>query len=122
MTKRILIADDEASVRLLVSNTLEDERFDIVEAVDGADALAKAEKLCPDLLILDFMMPNLNGVEVCRRVKADPLLAHTKIIMLTARTQNTDTEQAMQAGADHYLQKPFSPLELMNLVEEVLNA
>lgn len=120
MTKKILIADDEPTLRLLVSSTLEDERFEIIQAVDGADALEKANKEHPDLLILDLMMPNMSGLDVCRAIKSADTAQKPKIIVLTAKGQEKDVKDAIKAGADSYLKKPFSPLELLNTVEEAL--
>jgi two-component system phosphate regulon response regulator PhoB len=118
--KKILIADDEPSLRLLVSSTLEDERFEIIQAVDGTDALEKAQKHQPDLIILDLMMPNMSGIEVCRTIKSAPTLHIPQIIVLTAKGQEQDIKEAAKAGADRYLKKPFSPLELLTAVEEAL--
>lgn len=118
--KKILIADDESSLRLLVSSTLEDERFEIIQAIDGADALEKAEKHQPDLIILDVMMPNMSGLEVCRTIKTAGTLHMPKIIVLTAKGQEQDIKEAGKVGADRYLKKPFSPLELLNVVEQAL--
>jgi len=120
--KKILIADDEPSLRLLVSSTLEDERFEIIQAVDGTDALQKAQKHQPDLIILDLMMPNMSGIEVCRTIKSLPTLHTPQIIVLTAKGQEQDIKEAAKAGADRYLKKPFSPLELLTAVEEALGS
>jgi CheY-like chemotaxis protein len=120
--KTIIIADDESSLRLLVSNTLEDERYQIIEALDGADAVAKAERDCPDLIILDLTMPQLSGIEVCRRLKANPALTNLKIIVLTGKGKEDDVREAMNAGANCYLKKPFSPQQLLRTVDMVMQA
>ncbi len=119
---KILIADDEASLRLLVAATLEDERFQITEAKDGTSALAMARAEHPDLVLLDVAMPGLDGLEVCRAIKRDPALAGTTVVMLTAKAQEADRRRGLEAGADAYLTKPFSPLELLRLVEQVASS
>src|SRR6266545_5808108 len=106
--KKILIADDEPTLRLLVASTLDYGCFEIIEAVDGADALAKAKQVIPDLMILDAMMPKLSGTKVCRQARTLPALLGVKIIVLTAKGQLQDCHEAMAAGADHYVKKPFS--------------
>lgn len=119
---KILIADDEPSLRLLVSSTLEDERYEIFEARDGFETLAKVEQIRPDVLILDLMMPGLSGHDVIRRMKTMPSLSSTKIIVLSAKGQEQDVRQAIDAGVAHYLIKPFSPLQLLNVIEQVLDS
>jgi len=119
---KVLIADDEASLRLLVAATLEDERFQITEAKDGTSALAMARAEHPDLVLLDVAMPGLDGLEVCRMIKQDPALAGTTVVMLTAKAQEVDRRRGLEAGADAYLTKPFSPLELLRLVEQIASS
>lgn len=115
----VLIADDEDSVVELVRVTLEDERVRVVAAPDGAAALALAEEVAPGLIFLDVNMPRLDGVEVCRRLRADPRFAATPIVMLTAATQPDDVRRGLAAGATEYLTKPFSPLRLLTLVDTI---
>ena len=121
MTKTILIADDELPLRLLVRTTLEDESYKIYEAEDGRETLELAEQVNPDLFLLDMMMPEIDGLTVCKKLRANPKFSDRPIIMLTARTQQRDIEIGKAAGVNHYLTKPFSPLELINLVEEILS-
>ena len=121
MTKTILIADDELPLRVLVRTTLEDERYEIYEAEDGKEALELAEQVNPDLFLLDNMMPEIDGITVCKQLRANPKFSDRPIIMLTARTQQRDIEIGKAAGVDYYLTKPFSPLELINLVEAILS-
>src|SRR5207302_9825522 len=111
----ILIADDEASIVELVRVTLEDERIQVVEALDGETALALAETHRPDLVLLDVNLPDMSGLEVCAQLRRDPRLASMKIVMLTAAAQADDVRRGLAAGADHYLTKPFSPLRLLGL-------
>lgn len=116
----VLIVDDEPQIVSLVRATLEDDRVWIAEAADGYGALQLAELLRPDVVLLDVHMPGLDGVEVCRRLKADPRLQRTKIIMLTAAVQAEDQRRGLAAGADQYLTKPFSPLRLLTLIQSLL--
>lgn len=118
--KTILIADDEAHLRLLVRKTLAEDDYRILEAADGQATLALARKERPDLLILDWMMPRLSGLEVLEALRGDPDTEALKVIMLTARTQQLDRSLALREGVAAYLVKPFSPLELIQLVEKVL--
>ena len=121
MEKKVMLADDEEELLALVSATLEgSEGFKILLAQDGAEALEMARREKPDLLFLDIMMPKLNGYEVCRELKKDPATASITIIMLTALAQDSERIKAMEAGADGYLTKPFSPTALLNKVEEIL--
>ena len=116
----ILIADDEPHVVELVRVTLEDNRVRVFEAEDGETALAVAEVLEPDLVLLDVHLPDLNGLEVCRRLRKHPRLAATKIVMLTAAAQQDDIARGFSAGATDYLTKPFSPVRLLSLVERLM--
>ena len=116
----VLIADDEPHVVELIRLTLEDERITVVDACDGESALARAERLRPDLIFLDVHLPDISGLEVCARLRTDPRFATTKIVMLTAAAQESDVARGLAAGANHYLTKPFSPVRLLSLVESVV--
>ena len=116
----ILITDDEPSVVELVRVTLEDERVRVIEAPDGATALALADELEPELIFLDVNLPDLSGLEVCRRLRRQPRLAGSSIVMLTAAAQQEDISRGLAAGATQYLTKPFSPVRLLSLVEGLL--
>jgi two-component system phosphate regulon response regulator PhoB len=118
--KRILLADDEANLRMLVHTTLDDPEYQILEAEDGATALTLARQERPDLLVLDWMMPGMAGIEVARALRNDAQTANIPIIMLTAKGQEKDKEQGRALGASAYLVKPFSPLELLEKVQEIL--
>ena len=110
--KKILIVEDQADIRKLIHMTLEFEAYEIHEASDGAQGLRLASALRPDLILLDVMMPGeLDGLQVCQRIKSDSSMAGTKVVLLTARGQQKDREAGEQAGADDYLVKPFSPLD-----------
>jgi DNA-binding response OmpR family regulator len=117
---KVLIADDHANMRSLVRLTLETGRFEIFEAPDGEAALDVARREQPDLVFLDWTMPGLAGVDVCRALRDDPAHADMRIVMLTARAQHADREAARSVGADDYITKPFSPIELLEKVRDVL--
>ena len=118
MSKRILIVDDHADIRKLVRLTLEFEDYEIHEAVNADEGLEAVRRLRPDLLLLDVMMPGkLNGLDLCRLVKTDLSLGRPQVVLLTARGQSQDVEAGMNAGADAYLLKPFSPLKLIATID-----
>lgn len=120
---KILIADDEPSLRLLVRATLSaNKTFELIEASDGNEALIKSQSDLPDILLLDVMMPGLSGFEVCERLKNEKKTKKIKIIMLTAKGQQSDRDWALSVGTDYFLTKPFSPIELFNLIEKILSA
>ena len=116
----LLIADDEPAILDLVRFTLEDPQLRIVEAADGAAALDLAQRLRPDVALLDVKMPRLSGLDVCRRLRELPECAHTRVVLLTAAAQAEDRRRGLAAGADHYLTKPFSPLALLTLVRSLM--
>jgi CheY-like chemotaxis protein len=120
LLRTVLIADDESSIRLLVHATIESDDYTVVEASDGAQAWALAQELKPSLVLLDVQMPGQSGLEVLRSIKADPDLKATRVILLTSKAQERDIEVGLIAGADFYLTKPFSPLDLLTRVEEAL--
>lgn len=120
LLRTVLIADDESSIRLLVHATIESDDYAVVEAADGAQAWALTQELKPALVLLDVQMPGQSGLEVLRSIKADPDLAGTRVILLTSKAQERDIEIGLIAGADFYLTKPFSPLDLLTRVEEAL--
>jgi CheY-like chemotaxis protein len=120
LLRTVLIADDESSIRLLVHATIESDDYKVVEAADGAQAWAMAQELKPSLVLLDVQMPGRSGLEVLRSIKADPDLKATRVILLTSKAQERDIEVGLIAGADFYLTKPFSPLDLLTRVEEAL--
>jgi CheY-like chemotaxis protein len=120
MSSTVLVCDDEEVLRDLVRATLDDGTYSIVEAEDGDESLERARSLQPDLIILDMMMPGRTGLDVLRELRADPDLKQTPVVMLTARARAADRDAAAAAGADRYLAKPFSPLELISVVEDLL--
>jgi diguanylate cyclase (GGDEF)-like protein len=115
--KKILIVDDEPDVRDVIRIVLESENYETQEASNGAEGLEKISKRPPDLIILDFMMPKMNGPDVCQALKKDLLLRHIPIIMLTGRGELADKVKGINAGADDYILKPFEPTELIARVK-----
>jgi pilus assembly protein CpaE len=120
MAEKILVVDDDLDTLKLVGMMLQRQGFTIVAAINGAQALSKVTAEKPDLILLDVMMPDIDGFEVCRRVRADPAYASTPILMFTAKTQVDDKVQGFEAGADDYLPKPTHPAELLAHVKALL--
>ncbi len=120
MTTRILIADDSVSLRAMLMATLTSAGFDVVEAVDGSDAVAKAIKCKPNLVITDLNMPGMNGVQVIRELRADPGFKFTPILMLTTESQEMRKLEGKQAGATGWIVKPFRPDQLISVIRRVL--
>lgn len=120
--KKILIVDDQMEVRELIDVTLYSTDYLILQAEDGPTAIEIARKELPDLILLDVMMPQggIDGFQVCETLKDDPITKNIHIVMLTAIQQDVDIERGRKAGADDYFTKPFSPLKLLNKVEEIL--
>ena len=119
--KRVLIVEDQTDIRKLIRMTLEFEPYEIFEAADGAEGLRKAVEVVPDLMLLDVMMPgDLDGLQVCSQVRANPALQGTRVVLLTARGQVKDRDAGQHAGADDYLIKPFSPLQLIETIERLM--
>ncbi|MBI3322464.1 MAG: response regulator transcription factor [Candidatus Omnitrophica bacterium] len=117
---KVLIVEDEKNIAKLVAYNLEREGYQASVAKDGEEGLARARKELPDLVVLDLMLPKLDGLEVCRQLKADSHTARIPIIMLTAKAQEADRVVGLEMGADDYVPKPFSPRELVARVKAVL--
>lgn len=119
--KRILIVDDQGELRKLIRMTLEFEDYELHEANSGTRAIELVASVQPDILILDVMMPGeLDGFAVCEKIKSEDETRSIYILLLTARGQDTDIKRGEEAGADAYLIKPFSPLELIEIVKKAL--
>lgn len=119
MSCRVLIVDDSDVLRKIVGFNLTKEGFIVEEARDGVEALEKMESAKPDLVILDIMMPRLNGFEVLKRMRTDPELSDIPVIVLTAKGGEDDARTALQSGANGFLTKPFSPVKLIEEVRRV---
>lgn len=118
--KKILIADDNENIREALTYLLEDEGYKLSLAKDGAETLRKVKEFRPDILFLDIMMPEINGYDVCRTIKTDPSLKNTYVIMLTAKGQVSEQERGKEVGADEYIVKPFSPMEILTKIKNIL--
>lgn len=118
--EKILVVEDEADLREVLQYNLTREGYRVLLAENGADGLRKARKEVPDLLLLDLMLPDLDGLEICRRLKKDPVTASLPIIIVTAKGEESDVVLGLGVGADDYVSKPFSPRELLARVKAVL--
>ena len=120
MKPYILIVEDEAALLTLLRYNLEKGGFEVGEAVDGEEALLMVEERRPDLMVLDWMLPTLSGIEVCRRIRRRPAARPLPIVMLTARGEEADRVRGLDGGADDYVVKPFSPAELLARIRAIL--
>jgi CheY-like chemotaxis protein len=120
VTRGVLVVDDDPFIRKLIATTLEDvSKFHIHEASDGLEAVAVARRELPALVFLDVDMPHLNGIEACRQLRSDATTCGATIVMLTAAHGESVEREAEEAGADLFLTKPFSPLDLLRLVDRM---
>lgn len=122
MGKKILVVDDEKHIVRLVQVNLERAGYEVVTAYDGEEALQKVKQERPDLIVLDVMMPKMDGFEVMKHLKADPTTRDIPVIMLTAKAQDADVFRGWQTGVDCYLTKPFNPLELLTFIRRVFES
>jgi DNA-binding response OmpR family regulator len=120
MGKKILVVDDELDLLEMLKTRFESMGYDVVTAVDGHEGLTKAKTEKPDLIILDIMMPKMDGHQVCRLLKFDARYKHIPIVMLTARGQEIDRQMGAEVGADCYITKPFDAAELVKVIKEQL--
>ncbi len=118
--EKILVIEDEADILEVTQYNLTREGYRVTTSRDGEDGLARARRDAPDLVILDLMLPGLDGLEVCRRMQSDPITSGIPIIMVTAKGEESDVVTGLQLGADDYVAKPFSPKELVARVKAVL--
>jgi two-component system phosphate regulon response regulator PhoB len=120
MPARILVADDEESVRQLLQIVLQHEGYEVLLATNGAEALLAAHNDAPDLILLDWMMPVLDGLSVLKQLRKDEATHSIPILMLTARQSDSDTTTALVGGADVYLTKPFEPQVVLSMISRLL--
>lgn len=118
--KKIMVVDDEADIRELIKFNLEKEGFDVLPVADGESALEEARLRQPDLIILDVMLPGIDGIEVCFKLKSDPASKSIPIVMLSAKSDESDQLVGLKIGADDYLVKPFSPKVLVAKISAML--
>lgn len=121
MKSKILIVDDEPEAVELIEFNLKQAGFEVVTAADGAEALKKAREVLPSLIVLDLMLPEMDGLEVCKILRREPATATTPILMLTAKAAEIDRVLGLELGADDYLTKPFSPRELVLRIKKILS-
>ena len=119
---RVLVVDDDPMVTRLVRINLEMEDFEVQEAWDGRTAMEALKNSAPELLLLDIMMPQMDGWELLRQLRADPGMNYLPIILLTARVQDMDVARGWRMGADGYITKPFNPVELADVLRGVLSS
>jgi len=120
MKPNVLIVEDEPALVAMLRYNLESEGYRVEDAADGEEGLLKIEESTPDIVVLDWMLPGLSGLEVCRRVRRRPVTRDLPIIMLTARGEEADRVRGLDTGADDYMSKPFSPRELMARIRALL--
>jgi two-component system phosphate regulon response regulator PhoB len=118
--ERILVVDDEPDILELVQYNLQKDNYDVVSVLSGEEALARVQTSPPDLVVLDLMLPGMDGLEVCKQLKQEPRTAAIPLIMLTARGEEADVVAGLELGADDYLTKPFSPRVLLARIKAVL--
>lgn len=119
---RVLLVDDEPSIVKMVGKRLEVEGFEVLVAIDGQEALAKAQAEHPDLIILDLMRPKLNGYEACTMLKQDTRFQKIPVVLFTAKTQDKDEKLGMACGANAYVRKPFQAQELLAKIRSLIEA
>ena len=122
MSKTILIVDDEAYIVTSLEYVMQSAGFEVAVAYDGEEALQKVAETVPALVILDLMMPKLDGFEVCEKIRQNPLWKDIRIIILTAKGRDIERKKGMSLGADDYMTKPFSTRDILNRVKELLAA
>ncbi|MFC1568461.1 response regulator transcription factor [Candidatus Margulisiibacteriota bacterium] len=117
---KILVVDDEPDVSSLLTLLLKSKGYDVIVARDGQEALEKARREKPDLILLDIMLPRMDGYKVARMLKFDENFSHIPIVMLTAKIQDKDKKVGMEMGADDYVTKPFDTVNLLSKIQEIL--
>jgi DNA-binding response OmpR family regulator len=122
MTKKVLIVDDEPNIVISLEFLMRREGYEVLVARDGEEAVSQIREHRPDLVLLDVMMPKLNGFDVCRQVRGDPALVEVRIIMLTAKGREAEISKGLELGADGYITKPFSTRDLVVQVRNLLGA
>lgn len=121
MSKKILAVDDEKHILRLVQINLEKAGYEVYTGSNGQEAVDKTREFSPDLIVMDVMMPVMDGFEALKTLKADPATAGIPVIMLTAKAQDADVFHGWQSGADLYLTKPFNPMELLTFVKRIFD-
>ena len=120
MTKRILVVEDQADLRGILRDLLTGSGYEMLEAADGQAGVAKAKAERPDLILMDIQLPVLNGYEATSQIRTDPKLKATPIIAVSSYAMKGDEEKARTAGCDHYVTKPYSPMQLLKIIRSLL--
>ena len=120
MTKRILVVEDQEDLRGILRDLLTGSGYEVAEAADGRDGVAKAKSERPDLILMDIQMPVVDGYEATHQIKADPNLKATPVIAVSSFAMKGDEQKARAAGCDHYITKPYSPMQLLGLIRGYL--
>lgn len=118
--RTVLVVEDSVTQREMITDLLKGSGLNVTVAEDGVEALEKIQGSCPDLVVLDIVMPRMNGYEVCRRLKADPITQNVPIVMCSSKGEEFDRYWGMKQGADAYIAKPFQPTELVGTVKQLL--
>jgi DNA-binding response OmpR family regulator len=121
MARKILVVDDQENIARIVRMMLENKGYATIWAADGAEALRLAKTEEPDLILLDVMLPKIDGFKVCRLLKFDKKYSHIPIVLLTAKSSPGDKQTGREVGADYYLEKPFQPVQLIQVIEQLLS-
>ncbi len=116
----VLVVDDSTMVRVILAECLESSGFEIIEAIDGVEAIEQIQTHCPDLVITDIVMPRMNGYELCRWIKSDPRTKAIPVMMCTVKDEDFDRYWGLKQGADAYITKPYRPLEIVYAVKHLL--
>jgi len=119
---KVLVVEDNLSQREMISSLLRESGIEVVAAQDGMEALEQIQRLNPDLVVLDIIMPRMNGYEVCRRIKSNPATQKVPVIMCTSKAEEFDRYWGIKQGADAYISKPFVPQEFVGMVRQFLRA
>ena len=117
---KVIVIDDEPFILMMIEDKLKKAKIDVLTLRESRNALEVIKKEKPELIILDWMMPELSGIDLCRSIKADPELKEIPIFMLTAKGQDSDEQIGIQCGASRYITKPFSPKSLLEMVQEII--
>jgi two-component system cell cycle response regulator DivK len=120
MTKRILVVEDQDDLRAILRDLLTGSGYDVAEAADGRDGVAKAKSERPDLILMNIQLPVLDAYEATRQIKADPALKATPIIAVSSFAMKSDEEKARASGCDHYVTEPYSPIQLLRIIRGFL--
>ncbi|MGK7934100.1 MAG: response regulator transcription factor [Microcystaceae cyanobacterium] len=117
---KVLVVEDSMAQREMISDLLENSGLNVVVVSDGVEAMEEIQQASPDLIVLDIVMPRMNGYEVCRRLKADPKTRDVPVVMCSAKGEEFDRYWGMKQGADAYIAKPFQPMELIGTIKQLL--